>query len=68
MAKSNTALGIDISEAAIHMTLLRKSQEGLQLVKAASTSVPAGAVKDGNVEDPALLSRAIRQLKRRNNI
>ncbi|MHC4474535.1 MAG: pilus assembly protein PilM [Planctomycetota bacterium] len=68
MAKSNTALGIDISEAAIHMTLLRKSQEGLQLVKAASTSVPAGAVKDGNVEDPALLSRAIRELKRRNNI
>lgn len=68
MAKSNTALGIDISEAGIHMTLLRKLQGGVQLVKAASTSVPAGAVKDGNVEDPVLLSRAIRELKRRTNI
>jgi Tfp pilus assembly PilM family ATPase/Tfp pilus assembly protein PilN len=63
-----TALGIDISDGRINMALLRQSIKGLELLKAASAPVPEGAVKNGNIENPAKLARAIKELRTRNKI
>jgi len=60
---AKTALGIEISDGRINLALLKKCANGVQLLKAASGPVPAGAIKDGNVEDPLLLAGAVRKLK-----
>jgi Tfp pilus assembly PilM family ATPase/Tfp pilus assembly protein PilN len=62
------ALGIDISNGKISMALLRQTVKGLELLKAASAPVPDGAIKNGNIENPASLAKAIKALKRRNKI
>ena len=63
-----TALGVDISDGRINMALLRQSAKGIELLKAASAPVPDGAIKDGNIEDPAKLAKAIKDLRLRNKI
>ncbi len=65
---AKTALGIDISNGMINMALLRQSVKGLELLKTASVPVPDGAIKDGNIEDPAKLAKAIKDLRTRNKI
>lgn len=65
---AKTALGIDISNGRINMALLRQSVKGLELLKAASAPVPDGAIKNGNIENPAKLARAIKELRTRNKI
>ncbi len=65
---NNTALGIDISNNQISLALLRKTKGGVELVKAASGPVPEGAIKNGNIEEPALLAKSIRELKSHNKI
>ncbi len=65
---AKTALGVDISDGRINMALIRQSAKGLELLKAASVSVPDGAIKDGNIENPAKLARAIKDLRTRNKI
>lgn len=62
------AVGIDISQERISIVLLNTGKNGLQLVKSASASLPEGAVKDGNIEDAAILTRAIRELGVRSKI
>ena len=66
--ESKTALGIDISSSRINLALLRKTNGGIVLVKTASGPIPEGAIKNGNIEDPALLARGIRELRTRNRI
>ena len=68
MLRSKTALGIDISNGRISLALLRQNAKGIELLKAASSPVPDGAIKDGNVEDPVILSQAIKGLRTRNKI
>ena len=68
MVGSKTALGIDISDGRINLALLKQNAKGIELLKAASGPVPDGAVKDGNVEEPVILSKAIKELKTRNKI
>ena len=68
MLGSKTALGIDISNGEIKLALLKKGKNSLELLKAASTAVPEGAIKDGNIEDAAALAGAIKELKKRNKI
>ena len=68
MAGSKTSLGIDISSARITFALLRQSQGQVNLLKAAAVSTPKGAMTDGRITDPALLSRAIRRLLSKNRI
>jgi Tfp pilus assembly PilM family ATPase/Tfp pilus assembly protein PilN len=68
MLRTKTALGIDISETLINLALLKKGKNGVQLLKTASSSVPDGVIKNGNIEDYATLSKAIRELKTRNKI
>lgn len=67
-ASANTALGIDVSQTHISLALLKKDSKGIRLVKAARCPVPDGAMKDGGVQDPAALCRAIRALAFRNRI
>ncbi|UCG60181.1 MAG: pilus assembly protein PilM [Phycisphaerales bacterium] len=65
---SKTALGIDISERRISLALLEKSTKGISLLRSASGPVPEGAIEDGSIKDPAILSKALRELKTRNRI
>ena len=60
---TKTALGIDISNGRINLALLRKNKNGLELVKTATGPIPDGAIKNGNIEDPAVLAKGIKQLK-----
>ncbi len=66
-AVKNT-LGIDISNGMINMALLGQTAKGIELLKTASAPVPEGVVKDGNIENPAKLARAIKELRTRNKI
>ncbi len=59
------ALGIDVSETRIDMALLKKEGNGVKLLKTASGPVPEGAIKDGNIENTAVLAKAIKGLKNR---
>jgi len=68
MLSSKTALGIDISNGRISLALLRQKGDGIELLKSASSPVPDGAIKDGNVEDPVILAQAIKAFRNRNKI
>ena len=68
MVKSKTVLGIDISDGRINLALLKQNAKGIELLKAAGGPVPDGAIKDGNIEEPVILSKAIKELKTRNRI
>jgi Tfp pilus assembly protein PilN len=65
---TKTALGIDISDGMINMALISQNAKGTELLKAASVPVPEGAIKDGNIENPAKLAKAIKELRTRNKI
>jgi len=68
MPKQKTALGIDISQGAIHLALLKHSKDGIKLLKTASGPVPEQAIVNGNVENAAILAKAIKKLKAQNKI
>jgi Tfp pilus assembly protein PilN len=64
MRGPKTALGIDISNGWINLALIKRTPKGgVKLLKAARGLVPDGAIKDGNVENPAILASAIKKLK-----
>ena len=63
-----TVAGIDITQDRISVVLLKNGKNGPMLIKSAVASIPAGAIKDGNIADAALLSKAIREMKVRNRI
>ena len=63
-----TALGIDISDGMINMALVGQSTKGTELLKTASVPVPEGALQNGNIENPAKLAKAIKELRTRNKI
>jgi Tfp pilus assembly protein PilN len=65
---TTTALGIDIYDDRICMAVLKKDRKGVKLVKAVSGPVPEGAIKNGSVEDPAILTKGIKELKSRGKI
>jgi len=65
---SKTALGIDISGGRINLALLKSDKSGVKLLKAVSLPVPEGAIRKGNIEEPAILAKAIKELKARNKI
>ena len=62
---SKIALGVDISETLISMALLKGNDNSVQLLKTASSPVPDGAIKNGNIENTKALATAIRRLKNR---
>lgn len=65
---NKTSLGIDISDNRISLSVLRRNKKGVELVKSATGPVLEGAIKNGNIEDPALLAKSIRELKNRSRI
>jgi Tfp pilus assembly protein PilN len=68
LRRTRTALGIDISNGRINLALLKKGTSGIELLKTASGSVPEGVIKDGNIENPTALAKAIRQLETGNKM
>jgi len=66
--RNQVALGIDISDSRISLALLRRAKNGFKVLKAGSAPVPEGAIKDGCIEEPEVLAKAIRELKSRNRI
>ena len=66
--RNQVALGIDISDSRISMALLRRARNGVKVLKAGSAPVPEGAIKDGNIEQPEVLAKAIKELMSRNHI
>jgi type IV pilus assembly protein PilM len=65
---NQTLLGIDISSEQINLAVLKQTRQGLKLLKACSTAVPAGVVKDGNIEDPAAVASLVKELRTRHKI
>ena len=63
-----TVAGIDITQERISIVLLKNGKNGPKLIKSVVAPVPEGAVKDGNITDAVLLSKAIRDLKVHNRI
>lgn len=68
MLKSKTALGIDISEHRISVALLKKTGSDVKLLRQSQASIPAGAIADGNITNPALLGAAIKSLLKKSRI
>lgn len=65
---NQVALGIDISESRINMALLKRVKSGAKVLKAGSAPVPEGAIKNGCIEQPEVLAKAIKELKSHNRI
>ena len=65
---SKTVLGIDISNKQINMALLKKEGNNVKMLKSASGPIPNGVIKSGNIEEPAVLAKAIKKLKAKNGI
>ena len=68
MTGSKTSLGIDISESRVSFALLKQSQGQVKLIKAAAASIPNGAISDGRITNPVLLSKTIKDLLSKNGI
>lgn len=66
--RTETALGIDVSNGRINLALLRKNASGIELLKTAGGPVPEGVIKDGNIEDATALAKAIGRLKAKNRM
>ncbi len=67
ISRSTTALGIDISDNTVSLALLKRSRKGIELVRTAEGSVPAGVIKDGNIVNAPALARTVKQLKQKIN-
>lgn len=65
---NQVALGIDISESRINMALLKRVKSGAKVLKAGSAPVPEGAIKNGRIEQPEVLAKAIKEMKSHNRI
>jgi Tfp pilus assembly protein PilN len=66
--RNQVALGIDISEKQISVAKLMRVKDGVKVLKAGSAPVPDGAIKDGNIEEPEVLAKVIKELKSHNRI
>jgi Tfp pilus assembly protein PilN len=63
-----TVAGIDITQERISIVLLKNGKNGPKLVKSVVASMPAGAVKDGDIVNAVLLQRTLREMKFCNRI
>ena len=66
--RNSVALGIDISDGLINMAMLKKSPDGIELLKVTSGPVPEGAINNGIIEDPVMLAKAIKDIKKQGRI
>jgi Tfp pilus assembly protein PilN len=68
MLRPKTALGVDISDKQISLVLLKRGKNGVELLTSATAPVPDGAIKNGNIENAAVLAKAIKSLKNNSRI
>jgi Tfp pilus assembly protein PilN len=68
MLRTKTALGVDISDKRISLALLKRGKNGVELLTSATAAVPDGAIKNGNIENAAVLAKAIKSLKNSSKI
>ncbi len=68
MLRTKTALGVDISDKRISLALLKRGKNGVELLTSATAPVPDGAIKNGNIENAAVLAKAIKNLKNHSRI
>ena len=68
MSRLKKVLGVEITEERINMALLKKQGDKISLLKVADGPVPEGTIKNGNVENPVALAKAIKILKLKNRM
>ncbi len=65
---ADTALGIDITDACINLSLIREQKDAVKLLRSASGEVPAGSINKGTIIDVKALTKAIKDLIRKNRM
>ena len=66
--RTQTVLGLDITDRQVSLVLLKGDKKGVELLTCVSAPVPDGAVKDGRIEDAAVLAKTIKDLKNKSKI
>jgi Tfp pilus assembly protein PilN len=66
--RTRTVLGLDISDKQISLALLKGGKNGVKLLASASAPLPEGAIKNGCIENAAVLAKAIKDLKNKSKI
>gem|GEM_PF-2294437 len=61
--QAKTALGIEISTRHVAMALVRRERRRSVLVRAAKVRTEQDLIRDGRIQDPAGLARAVRQAR-----
>lgn len=65
MASNRTIVGVDIGTSGIRGAQIKRHRDGsLEVVRAASVDLPRGAVRNGAVQDPRTVAKALKRLWR----
>jgi type IV pilus assembly protein PilM len=62
LSKNELVVGLDIGSHAIKVCQLKRTSTGYAIVTLGSTVLPEGAVEDGTLNDPEVVSKAIAEL------
>jgi type IV pilus assembly protein PilM len=62
LSKNELVVGLDIGSHAIKVCQLKRTSTGYAIVTLGSTVLPEGAVEDGTLNDPEIVSKAISEL------
>lgn len=62
MINTKMSLGVDISGDYISYAVVLQDKSVVKMISAGKTKTPAGAIKDGNIVDPASLAKALKEL------
>jgi type IV pilus assembly protein PilM len=62
---ARVTIGIDVTETAVSMVMLRRTAAGCTVLDAAAVALPPGVVQDGRITDPKALAKVLKSVKRR---
>ncbi len=62
--RTRTVLGLDISDKQISLALLKRGRNGVELLASANAPLPDGTIKNGCIENAAVLAKTIKDLKK----
>ena len=62
MINKKISLGVDISGDCISYAVVTQEKSSVKIIAAGKTKTPAGAIKDGNIKDPAAVARVLKTL------
>ena len=62
MINKKISLGVDISGDCISYAVVTQEKNSVKIIASGKTQTPAGAVKDGNITDPAGLAKVLKDL------